>query len=69
MWNAKEFNLGYENYSAVIAWLNEVGAVDADFVMRQPGVLLVFARYSTIVPRAQREPVAKLVAKKGKKAT
>lgn len=68
MWNAKEFNLGYDNYSSVVQWLNEIGAVDADFLMRQPGVLLVFARYSAIVPRAQREPVAK-VAKKGKKAT
>lgn len=55
MWKVKEFNLGYEPYTAVTDWLNEVSAVDADFVVRSPGVLLVFARYSAIVPRVQRE--------------
>lgn len=68
MWNVKEFNLGYENYSSVIQWLNEIGAVEADFLMRQPGLLVVFARYSAIVPRVQRnaETVKKVTGKKGK---
>ena len=68
MWTNKRCDFGECSYDDVTAWLNEIGAAEAHFVMRSPGIMLVFARLpgpaQTPYIKAAKAPAIKPVAKR-----